>query len=250
MESKKETVLLSPRNINFSNVDNCNQYYKVRAHTLNRKSENYFYSEILSVEKVLIEIETWDIEVDCDTHSFIANNSIVHNSICKTRIQTGFGVPTLASVWDCGDIHQKLYPNVSIIADGGIRYPADLVKSLAAGADAVICGSVFAGTQESPGAIIYDNNKIAWKIYRGTASEEIQEDKRGGLKHGTCAEGVSQLVEYKGSLNRVLVDFVGGLRSALTYANASNIKELRENAEFIRITGSGINESHAHGTRK
>jgi IMP dehydrogenase len=170
-------------------------------------------------------------------------------SICKTRIQTGFGMPTLASVWDCGDVRQS-YPNVSIIADGGIRYPADLVKSLAAGADAVICGSVFAGTKESPGAVIHDNNKKAWKVYRGMASEEVQIDLRGGMKPGTCAEGVSQLVEYKGSLGRVLTDFVGGLRSGLTYANATNLEELRENAQFVRITGSGISESHAHGTRK
>jgi IMP dehydrogenase len=512
-------------------------------------------------------------------------------SICKTRIQTGFGMPTLASVWDCGDLHKENYPSVSIIADGGIRYPADLVKSLAAGADAVICGSIFAGTQEAPGTTIHDNEGVAWKTYRGMAcysedtevltskgwklikdvsikdkvctlnsdthyleyqnpvklfdyeykgdmfevkskfinlmvtpnhnlyvgkknhhreteyrfniaqdayenfryknymyklgcnwkgkskdtftlpntniqfnmsewldffgfwlaegctysykqkkkyncfvtsfsnndktiidkysnillaagiknstrkrnknyevrahnkalyeylskfgkakdkyipdefkflsseqlnilldgiflgdgcssrhsistvsvrladdiyeiglkagrapkitvnrrkgtshgkfnhnhdlyninvnknapnetfvsfknvnkvpysgkvycvevpnhivlvrrdrravwcgnSEEMQIDRRGGLKPGTCAEGVSQLVRYKGSLDRVLIDFVGGLRSGLTYANASNIEELRENAQFVRITGSGINESHAHGTRK
>ena len=82
------------------------------------------------------------------------------------------------------------------------------------------------------------------------ASEEVQNDLRGGMKPGTCAEGVSQLVEYKGSLIRVLNDFAGGLRSGLTYANSSNIEELRENTEFVRITGSGINESHAHGTRK
>jgi IMP dehydrogenase len=171
-------------------------------------------------------------------------------SICKTRIQTGFGMPTLASVWDCGDIHHQSFPDVSIIADGGIRYPADLVKSIAAGADAVICGSVFAGTQEAPGAIIHDNQKIAWKSYRGMASEEVQIDLRGGMKPGTCAEGVSQLVEYKGSLDRVLTNFVGGLRSGLTYANAKDLNELRQNAQFVRITGSGISESHAHGTRR
>jgi IMP dehydrogenase len=170
-------------------------------------------------------------------------------SICKTRIQTGFGVPTLASLLDCKHEHLNVFPEVSIIADGGIRYPADLVKSLVAGADAVICGSIFAGTKEAPGNIIYDNNGDAWKSYRGMASEEVQIDFRGGLKPGTCAEGVSQLVRYKGSLERVLNEFTGGLRSGMTYANAQTIQELRK-VKMDKITSSGISESHAMGTRK
>jgi IMP dehydrogenase len=174
-------------------------------------------------------------------------------SICKTRIQTGFGMPTLASVMECAAIRENYrgeFGHVSILADGGIKYPADLVKSLAAGADAVICGSVFAGTKEAPGSQINDNNGKAWKSYRGMASEEIQNEKRGGLKPGTCAEGVATLVPYKGSLERVVNNFVGGYRSALTYANANNVLELRRNAEFIRITESGVSESHAFGTKK
>lgn len=172
-------------------------------------------------------------------------------SICKTRIQTGFGIPTFASVLDCADSRESGgYQHVSIIADGGIRYPQDLVKSIVAGADAVICGGVFAGTQEAPGGVVVDNNGKAWKNYRGMASEEVQVEKRGGLKPGTCAEGTATLTPYKGSLQRVLNDFVGGLRSAFTYANAMNIRELRQNSEFIRITSSGQVESHSYGTRK
>ncbi len=172
-------------------------------------------------------------------------------SICKTRIQTGFGMPTFASVLECSKIREGgRHEDVAIIADGGIRYPQDLVKSLVAGADAVICGGVFAGTKEAPGDVIMDNAGKAWKNYRGMASEEVQLDKRGGLKKGTCAEGVATLTLYKGSLDRVLTDFVGGLRSAFTYGNAMNIEELRKNSKFIRITNSGQVESHAYGTRK
>lgn len=172
-------------------------------------------------------------------------------SICKTRIQTGFGVPTLESVMWAAEARERYgYDDVSIIADGGIKYPADLVKSLAAGADAIICGSVFAGTKEAPGDVIIDNNGKAYKKYRGMASEEVQNEKRGGLKPGTVAEGVSTLTPYKGSLNRVINEFVGGLRSGMTYANASTIKELQLNSRFIKISQSGILESHAYGTKK
>ena len=170
-------------------------------------------------------------------------------SICKTRIQTGFGIPTLQSVIDCYDAKLRHGQTASIIADGGIKYPADLVKSLVAGADAIIAGSLFAGTKEAPGGIIYTNDGKAWKNYRGMASAEVQRDTRGGLKPGTVAEGVSQLTEYKGSLERVVNEFVGGLRSGMAYANARTIDELRKTT-MVRITHSGVSESHAHGTRR
>lgn len=171
-------------------------------------------------------------------------------SICKTRIMTGFGVPTLASVSDCYRAKQSSvsYENVAIIADGGIRYPADLVKSLAAGADAVMAGRIFAGTLESPGEVVNINGK-KMKVYRGMASKEVQDDKRGGLRPGTCAEGVSTHIPLKGKAYYILEEFCGGLRSAMTYADATNIDELRSNAIFIRLTSSGLEESHAFGTR-
>jgi len=172
-------------------------------------------------------------------------------SICKTRIMTGFGVPTLSSVIDCRKTKDSNsnFGNVSIIADGGIKYPADLVKSLAAGADAVIAGRIFAGTLESPGEIVILNDK-RMKVYRGMASKEVQDDRKGGLRPGTCAEGVSTYVSLKGKAYYILEEFCGGLRSAMTYANARNISELRENSLFIRLTSSALEESHAFGTKK
>ena len=172
-------------------------------------------------------------------------------SICKTRIMTGIGVPTLASVADCYMARNKdsRYNDVSIIADGGIRYPADFVKSLAAGADAVIAGQIFAGTIESPGEVIsLDGRRV--KVYRGMASKEVQDDKRGGLKPGTCAEGVSTHIPLKGKAYYVLDEFCGGLRSAMTYTNSYNLSDLRNNSRFIKLTPSALDESHAFGTRK
>ena len=172
-------------------------------------------------------------------------------SICKTRIMTGIGVPTLASVVDCyqARLSNSLYGNVSIIADGGIRYPADLVKSLASGADAIIAGQIFAATLDAPGEISMINGSKV-KVYRGMASKEVQEDRRGGLRPGTCAEGVSTYIPLKGKARYVIDEFCGGLRSAMTYVNARNLIGLRENSRFIRITPSALDESHAFGTKQ
>lgn len=169
-------------------------------------------------------------------------------SVCKTRIQTGFGMPTLTSIIDCGSVKHK-HPGTSIIADGGIRYSADIVKSLVAGADAIMAGGLFSGTDEAPGEIIRTNDGETWKIYRGMASAEVQNAKRGGLKPGTVAEGVSQLTKYKGPISGVVKELVGGLRTGMSYANAEDISKLK-NVEMIRITSSGVNESHARGTRR
>lgn len=169
-------------------------------------------------------------------------------SICKTRIMTGFGVPTLASVLDCHGYRERHNASASIIADGGVRYPADLVKSIAAGADAVMAGRIFAGTLESPGETIMVNGTQS-KVYRGMASKEVQEDRKGGLRPGTCSEGVSTHIALKGKAHYILDEFAGGLRSAMTYAGARNLTEFRACAKFVRMSSSSLDESHAFGTR-
>jgi IMP dehydrogenase len=173
-------------------------------------------------------------------------------SICSTRIQTAFGVPVLHSIMECYYVKQTRpkTSKVAIIADGGIRYPSDLVKSIAAGADAIMCGRILAATDETPGSYIHDEESgLTYKSYRGMASAEVQRDHRGGLKPMTCAEGVSTKLIAKGPVSTIIEEFAGGLRSGMTYANATNIEELRRNAKFIRITSSGLTESHAFGTR-
>lgn len=171
--------------------------------------------------------------------------------ICKTRIMTGFGLPTLESVHRCYQtkIQNDEYSGVAIIADGGIRYPSDMVKSLVAGADAIMGGSIFAGTIETPGEV-FNLGAEKVKVYRGMASASVQNDRRGGLKPGTCAEGVSTHVPLNGKAKYVLEEFSGGLRSAMTYAGANNLSELRRFAKFVTVTSAGLEESHAYGTKK
>jgi IMP dehydrogenase len=172
-------------------------------------------------------------------------------SICTTRIVTGFGVPQLSALLDCAEAGREL--NMPVIADGGIRNSGDLTKSLAAGACTVMIGGMFAGTDESPGATVIREDR-RYKIVRGMASLSANIERRL-LTNGELAieewgevvpEGVEATVPYKGAVADVVYQLVGGLRSGLSYAGACSIEELWQVAEFIRITPSGVQESHAH----
>jgi IMP dehydrogenase/GMP reductase len=188
-----------------------------------------------------------DLTVE-DDHSYNIEGTIVHNSICKTRIQTGCGVPTLTSLLDC-EMYASEYGLGTIIADGGIKYPGCMVKAIAAGSSGVILGRALAATKETPGELLNIEGEL-WKVYRGMASEEIQIEKRGGLSKGTCAEGVSTRLRYAGDVEAVVDEYMGGLRSAMTYMNAKTIPDLMDSGNFVRITSSGLDESHAFGTRR
>lgn len=177
-------------------------------------------------------------------------------SICITRIVTGFGVPQLTAVMDCAEAGRAL--NIPTISDGGVRTSGDLTKALAAGADTVMIGSLLAGTEESPGAsVIRDGRRF--KVVRGmaslTANVDRQEIEKGAEIDPedwdkVVPEGVEAVVPYRGNAADVLHQLVGGLRSGLSYAGATNIRELHANAEFIRMTAAGIRESGAHDVQK
>lgn len=201
-------------------------------------------TEIKSKEYKQYKGKVYDLTVK-DDHSYNIKNIVVHNSICKTRIQTGVGVPTLSTVLDSARWKNSNTNAPSLIADGGIRYPGDIAKSIVAGADAVMLGRVLAGSNETPGEII-----DGYKVYRGMASKEVQLDRRGGLKPGTCAEGVSTLIKCTGPVSDTLDEFRGGLVSSMSYLNARTLEEYRMNTKLIRITSAGMEESHAFGTRK
>ncbi len=169
-------------------------------------------------------------------------------SICTTRIVAGVGVPQLTAILDCSKVARKHAR--PIIADGGIRYSGDIVKALAAGADAVMVGSIFAGTDESPGEKVIVHGR-AFKEYRGMGSE-------GAMKEGSSdryaqegqgkfvPEGLEGLVPYKGSVRDIVFQLVGGIRAGMGYVGARNLNELREKARFIQISFSSLKESHAH----
>jgi len=173
-------------------------------------------------------------------------------SICITRVITGSGVPQLTAVLDCAKIGKK--HDIPIISDGGTRTSGDATKALAAGASSVMVGSILGGTDESPGSTITKNGK-RFKIYRGMASLGAsigRKSKETGTFDLTedlndyVAEGVEAMVPYKGSVTDLIVQITGGIRSGLSYCGAHNIKQMHENAEFIKMSGAGFAESQPH----
>ncbi|HOH89794.1 MAG TPA: IMP dehydrogenase [Bacillota bacterium] len=169
-------------------------------------------------------------------------------SICTTRVVTGVGVPQITAIDACAAEADKY--GISIIADGGVKYSGDIVKAIAAGASAVMLGSLFAGTAESPGEMeIYQGR--SFKVYRGMGSlgamacgskdRYFQEDARK-----LVPEGVEGRVPYKGPLAETIYQLVGGLKSGMGYCGTSTIEQLRKNTQFMRITAAGLRESHPH----
>ncbi len=169
-------------------------------------------------------------------------------SICTTRVVAGIGVPQITAIAETSEVAQE--HGVPVIADGGIRYSGDIVKAIAAGASAVMLGSLLAGTEESPGReIIISGRKF--KVYRGMGSLGVLQqgisDRYGKIGKGKAVpEGVEAAVPYKGKVSEVLSQLVGGMRSGMGYVGARTVSELREKGKFIRITQAGLRESHPH----
>jgi IMP dehydrogenase len=172
-------------------------------------------------------------------------------SICTTRIVAGVGVPQLTAVMESAEEAQK--SGVPVIADGGIKFSGDVAKALAAGADCAMIGSLFAGTDESPGEVFLYQGR-SYKAYRGmgsvgamargSADRYFQQDIQDALK--LVPEGIEGQVPYKGPLANVLHQLVGGVRSSMGYVGAHDLKELQEKAQFVRISSASLRESHAH----
>jgi len=161
-------------------------------------------------------------------------------SVCTTRIKTGFGVPMLTAIQECNRVDR------SIVADGGIRTPGDMVKALAFGADFVMLGGILAGTRPTPGPVKTKENGEQVKSYRGMASMEAQEDFAGPMPEWKTAEGVSTEVHYREDEEFVLADIIGGLRSGLTYGGSASIPELQRKLDYVIVTHAGIIESQPH----
>ena len=216
-------------------INNIKDSYRIKTHTMNRYTKDYLYSEILNYDSsnILLDIG-WDIEVDCETHSFIANNSIVHNSACTTRIQTGIGVPQFSCILECREIAKKY--NKYIISDGGITCPGDCSKAFGAGADFVMIGGEFSGHDENPGDLIEENGK-KYKFFYGMSSTYAMNNNyaANNNKHYRSSEGREIKVLYKGKLDDTVNNYLGGIRSTCTYTNSKNIDELSNNCKFIIV---------------
>jgi len=173
-------------------------------------------------------------------------------SICTTRIVAGVGVPQLTAIMDASAAAKK--QNVPVIADGGIKYSGDLAKAIAAGADCAMIGQLLAGTDESPGEVFLFQGR-SYKGYRGmgslgamargSADRYFQQDVKDTLK--LVPEGIEGQVPYKGPAGAVVHQIIGGLRAAMGYTGSPTIGDFQKKAEFVRITGAGMNESHVHG---
>ena len=169
-------------------------------------------------------------------------------SICTTRIVAGIGVPQITAVNDCAAAASKY--NVPIIADGGIKYSGDIAKAIAAGADVVMLGNLFAGTEESPGEVVILQGR-SYKVYRGMGSlgamtqgssdRYFQEDAQK-----LVPEGIEGRVPYKGYVAETIFQLIGGLKAGMGYCGVRNIDEMKNKAHFIRITNAGLTESHPH----
>ena len=177
-------------------------------------------------------------------------------SICTTRIIAGVGVPQLTAVSDVADVAREY--DVPVIADGGLRYSGDAAKAIGVGADAVMLGSLLAGTHEAPGEVVIMNGR-KFKQYRGMGSlgamtggvgagtDRYFQEVKGPMKHSKLVpEGVEGVVPYKGPVDEVIFQLIGGLKSSMGYCGAKDITAMKENAKFVRITGSGMTESHPH----
>lgn len=172
-------------------------------------------------------------------------------SICTTRVVAGVGVPQITAVTECARVAKEY--QVPIIADGGVKYSGDVVKALAVGAHSVMIGSIFAGTDESPGEMILYQGR-SYKVYRGMGSlgamkegardryfqEDIEEDAK------LVPEGIEGRVPYKGPLSSSVFQLIGGLRAGMGYVGCGTLDELRQKAKFIRVTSAGLKESHVH----
>lgn len=189
---------------------------------------------IEKITKTPYKGNVYDLSVD-DNYTYNINGTIVHNSLCTTRVKTGFGVPNVSCLIDIINV-----ANVPVMADGGIRSSGDISKALGLGSSTVMLGSLIAGTEESPGNIIEKPNGI-YKRYRGAASLETK------MVHGQeqrNVEGESTIIPYKGGVRYVISSLLDGVKSSLSYGGANNLKEF--NPDWVQVTNAGQTEAKPH----
>jgi IMP dehydrogenase/GMP reductase len=249
-----ETEEASSGGLKGTSDEMCRVSYRSRLNVTHEKRLMAKYQAVkrLGEYRSGISVPVYDIEVDCPTHSFIADNTIVHNSICTTRVIAGVGMPQITAIYDCAEVAHRY--DVPVIGDGGIQYSGDIAKALAAGADTVMLGSLLAGTDESPGELIISHGE-RFKDYRGMGSVAAMKQRsyskdryfqENAQESQVIAEGIEARVPYKGMLGPMVYQLIGGLRQAMGYAGAATMQELQEKTQFTRITSSGLRESHPH----
>lgn len=243
-DTMKRVQMLVKANVDVIVVDTAHGHSRGVLETVKQIRESYPELNIIAGNVATAEATRDLIEAGAD----IVKVGIGPGSICTTRVVAGVGVPQITAVYDCATEARK--HGKAIIADGGIKYSGDIVKALAAGGHAVMLGSLLAGVSESPGETeIYQGRRF--KVYRGMGSvgamekgskdRYFQEDNKKFVP-----EGIEGRIPYKGPLSDTIYQLVGGIRSGMGYCGTANLEQLRENSQFIRMTGAGLRESHPH----
>jgi IMP dehydrogenase len=243
-DTMKRVEMLVKSHVDVIVVDTAHGHSKGVIETVKQIRNSYPDLNIIAGNVATAEATKDLIEAGAD----IVKVGIGPGSICTTRIVAGVGVPQITAVYDCATEARK--HGKAIIADGGIKYSGDIVKALAAGGHAVMLGSLLAGVSESPGETeIYQGRRF--KVYRGMGSvgamekgskdRYFQEDNKKFVP-----EGIEGRIPYKGPLADTIYQLVGGIRSGMGYCGTANLDEMRENAQFVRMTGAGLRESHPH----
>jgi IMP dehydrogenase len=243
-DTMKRVELLVKANVDVIVVDTAHGHSRGVIETVRQIRESYPDLNIIAGNVATAEATRELIEAGAD----VVKVGIGPGSICTTRVVAGVGVPQITAVYDCATEARK--HGKAIIADGGIKYSGDIVKALAAGGHAVMLGSLLAGVSESPGETeIYQGRRF--KVYRGMGSvgamekgskdRYFQEDNKKFVP-----EGIEGRIPYKGPLSDTIYQLVGGIRSGMGYCGTANLEALRENSQFVRMTGAGLRESHPH----
>jgi len=232
---------VSTGNLKNANIENFNTPYVARINKTASKRlvDNFQASKLLEYTETDEEVEVFDLTIDCETHSFIADNAIVHNSLCTTRVETGNGVPQITALHDVTwkGVFQKDGREPMFIADGGMKSAGDCVKALCF-ADLVMMGNVFAGADEAPGTTVVTLSGKNYKEYAGSSTHK--------QKH---IEGVCGLVPSKGPVQKIVQKFSEGIRSGCSYQGVESINALQIDPQFSVLTNAGLIESHPHDVK-
>ncbi|MCX6102631.1 MAG: IMP dehydrogenase [Proteobacteria bacterium] len=245
-EAKIRVELLNKAGVDFVAVDTAHGDSKAVLEIVGWIKQNYKKLPVIAGNVATAEGATHLFEAGADAIKV----GMGSGSICTTRIVAGVGIPQFTAIQNCAPIAKKY--GRCLVADGGIKYSGDIVKALAAGANVVMIGSLFAGTDEAPGDLVFYQGRT-YKSYRGMGSlDAMKEGNRdrygqGAVEaHELVPEGIEGMVPYRGELAQVIFQLVGGVRAGLGYLGCKNLIELREKSEFVRISPQGLKESHVH----
>jgi IMP dehydrogenase len=243
-EAMQRAELLVAAGVDVLGIDTAHGHSKMVIDTLKRLKRKF------DVEVIAGNVATGEAVEDlAGAGADAIKVGIGPGSICTTRIVAGAGVPQITAIMECYSVAKKL--RIPLIADGGVKYSGDVIKALAAGASSVMIGGLFAGTDESPGETVLFQGR-SYKVYRGMGSLGAMQYAKDRYMQGDVEasklvpEGVEGRVPNKGPLSQSVHQLMGGLRSGMGYCGAKDLKALRKNAKFIRITNAGLRESHVH----